>query len=320
MPCYSPLRGFKDKNTGGITFKRGNHAGADMRVPCGQCLGCRDDYGKHWAARIVHEATLWRHNCFITLTYRDKALCTPDQLEKGLYLPDHGSLVKSHFQNFMKRLREHFKGRCIRYYQCGEYGDENGRPHYHACLFNVRFDDQCFHSNNYGNPLFTSETLEDLWSYGYATIGELTYDSAAYTAGYIFKKVTGSRAHDHYLRFDDYGNPYWLEPEYVAMSRGSNKWEKEKGLGGLGKKWIECYHEDVFPSDELPIPGKGIVRGVPRYYETICESIDPLTIEEVKKARQKFAEEHLDEYSARRLEDKFKCNMAMKKMKRRREV
>lgn len=300
MACYSPARGYKAKNGAWVSKKPTDTAPVPMNVPCGGCLGCRDTAAKHWAARIVHEASLYKYNCFLTLTYRDKDTCTPKQLAKQQHLPDDGSLVKSHFQKFMKRLRHHLRGRRVRYYQCGEYGDENERPHYHACLFNLRFDDEQLYRHNHGNPLFTSQTLEDLWGYGFATIGQLTYESAAYTARYVFKKVTGLRADDHYLRYDQNGNAYWLLPEYTTMSRKP----------GIGYDWYQRYKDDIFPSDDLPIPGRGTMKGAPRYYHTILQNEDLDQYETVQAVRKKFAEEHGDEYSLQRLEAKFKCHHA----------
>lgn len=277
-----------------------NTAPREMNVPCGSCLGCRDDRSRHWAARIVHESTLHDYNRFITLTYRDPSVCTDEQYADGLYLPEDGSLDHSHFQKFMKRLRYHVRGITVRYYQVGEYGDENDRPHYHACLFGLRFPDEQLYRHNQGNPLFISQTLENLWGYGFATLGSLTYESAAYCSRYCFKKVTGSRADDHYLRYDERGKEYWLRPEYATMSRNP----------GIGAGWFEKYASDVFPSDETPIPGRGTVNGAPRYYTEILKHDNPLLHEQVKEGRKKFAEEHGDEYTLRRLEDKYKVRKA----------
>ena len=110
MPCYSPLKGWKDIDTGGIRFDRSN-CHTKMEVACGQCLGCRLDRSRMWAYRIVHEAGLHELECgnsFITLTYRDRIECNLEQLQKGYQIPDDWSLHKSHFQKFMKRLRKVF--------------------------------------------------------------------------------------------------------------------------------------------------------------------------------------------------------------------
>ena len=46
------------------------------------------------------------------------------------------------FKKFMKRLRKRFKGKRIRFYMCGEYGEQFDRPHFHACIFGVDFPDK----------------------------------------------------------------------------------------------------------------------------------------------------------------------------------
>lgn len=281
-----------------------------MRVPCGQCIGCRIDRGNEWAARIIHESKDYDDNQFLTLTYRDKSQCNAEQLENGWYLPESGSLVKKHHQDFMKRLRRRFPGRRFRYYHAGEYGDENDRPHYHTCLFNLRFEDQQLYSQNQGYPLFFSQTLEDLWRYGFCTAAELSYQTASYVARYVLKKVTGPRAHDHYLRYDDYGVAYWLLPEYATMSTGRKKGD------GIGANWFKQYHEDVFPADDLPVPGVGIKRGIPRYYETLMEEIDAPLLEEVKQVRDAFAKAHPERYTAQHFISQrkiYEANMARKR-------
>lgn len=250
--------------------------------------------------RIVHEASLYDQNSFITLTYRDKADCTKHQLENGLHVPDDGSLVKSHFQKFMKRLRKKFEGRVIRYYQCGEYGEQLHRPHYHACLFNLEFPDEQLFKNNDGNPLFTSQILEDLWGYGFCTVGQLTAESAAYCARYVTKKVSGANSHDHYLRCDEYGEAYWLLPEYAEMSRRP----------GIGKQWYENFKADVYPSDEIPVPGSGVYKSVPRYYDELHKAEYPEQHAELQRIRQTFMAAHKEEYSPQRLMDKYKVKKA----------
>ena len=287
-------------HNGGFTFRR-EEGIEKMTVACGGCLGCRLDRAKMWATRIVHEAQLYDDNCFITLTYRDVVNCTSEQLRKRQHVPLDGSLDKSHFQKFMKRLRKRFPDRKIRYYQCGEYGDQLNRPHYHACLFNLDFPDKELFKDSNGNQLFVSQTLEKLWPYGFSTIGDLTYESAAYCARYVLKKVTGPRHDDHYLRCNpDTGEAYWLVPEYTTMSRRP----------GIGKEWYDKFKDDVFPEDEVPVPGQGIHKKAPRYYEQIFQAEDPESHEEIKRLRRLFRVEHGEDYTPERLMDKYKVKKA----------
>ncbi len=247
----------------------------------------------------MHEAASYKDNSFLTLTYRDKSQCTDKQKDANLHVPNSGSLVKSHHQKFMKRLRQHYGNRRIRYYQAGEYGDENNRPHYHSCLFNLAFDDEELYSENHGNPLFTSKTLEKLWSYGFATVGALSFESAAYVAGYVLKKMTGTGANDHYLRYDEYGNAYWLQPEYCTMSTGTKKGE------GIGADWLRAYHEEMYPHNRANVPGVGIIRGLPRYYDELMEDINPATLDDAKQLRKTFAAANPELYTPARLHSQY---------------
>ena len=86
-----------------------------------------------------------------------------------------------HFQLFMKRLRKEFAPTNIRFYMCGEYGEDFSRPHFHACLFNCFFGDRKrIPGGASGSPLYRSDILERLWPFGYSSIGDVTFESAAY--------------------------------------------------------------------------------------------------------------------------------------------
>lgn len=95
MACFKPLTAYRQEH-GEITFtdKKG---GNPLELPCGQCMGCKLERSRQWAMRCVHEASQHRDNCFITLTYDAKNL------------PPDGSLIKSDYQKFMKRLRKQTK-------------------------------------------------------------------------------------------------------------------------------------------------------------------------------------------------------------------
>ena len=59
-----------------------------------------------------------------------------------------------------------------------------GRPHYHACLFNVAFDDLVSYGSDRGRIRYTSPTLENIWKYGFVDVSELNFTTAEYVAGY----------------------------------------------------------------------------------------------------------------------------------------
>ncbi len=277
-----------------------------MEVACGQCLGCRLDRTLMWAMRIVHESCLYEDNCFVTFTYRGKDDCTEEQFKKGHYVPDDYSLNYYHFRDFIKRLRKHFSQK-IRYFHCGEYGDESLRPHYHACLFNVSFKDQTIYRQEQGLTTYESPTLSNLWPYGFCTIGELNYETAAYTAGYILKKINGAQAAETYLRNDEYGVAFWVKSPYITMSLKP----------GIGADFYEKYKNDFFPSDESPVPGKGIIKKVPRYYETIFKEENPDEHELVKKLRQVYLAAHREDFTPERLHDKYICARAKQSQQQR---
>ena len=321
MPCYSPLKGWKDHETGGIKF-RPDGAREKMEVACGQCLGCRLDRSRMWAMRIVHESSLWEitgGNCFVTLTYRDPVECNEDQLRSRFHVPDDWSLQKKHVQDFMKRLRKRFDNK-IRFFGVGEYGHRCkhgidlervgcplcnvGRPHYHICLFNVSFADLVPYGSERGELRYTSPFLESVWKYGFVDVGELNFASAAYVARYCLKKVTGVKSDEHYMQIDLDGCATWVEHEFSLMSRKP----------GIGRDWYEKYKDDVFPSDEVPVLGHGVVKGVPRYYEEIFKEENPLSLEEIKRVRETFRREHADEYTPERLMDKYKVKKAKQEL------
>lgn len=258
-------------------------------------------------------------NSWVTLTYRDIEQCNDVQLKKGQYIPQDFSLRPSDVSKFIRALRKKREYQYddegnvtnpIKYFYCGEYG-ELGRPHYHLCIFNHTFDDIKIWRDDEGLYTYTSQSLEKLWPFGFSTVQPLSYRNAAYTAGYVFKKVTGQRAHDHYLRCDEYGVAYWLKPEFVRMSTGN-----KNPPCGLGARFYEKFKSDFFPADVSPVPGKGTMRQVPRYYQNILQSEDPKQLELVKDLRQTFLREHRDDFTPERLRAKYKCAKANHNLKR----
>lgn len=260
MACFYPLTGYRAK-TGRlpngkwpIVFSpKEGYIDMPVTIPCGQCIGCRLEYSRQWAIRCIHEASLYENNCFITLTYNDENL--PWRNDNGELCVDKSSgellptLNKRDFQLFMKRLRKKY-GEGIRFFQCGEYGSL-GRPHHHAILFNFEFPDKELWSIRHGVKLYRSPRLEQLWPFGFSTIGEVTYESAAYVARYIMKKVKGDKADEYYCG---------RQAEYITMSRRP----------GIAREWYEKWKGDVYPHDYVVIRN-GLKCRPPKYYDYLFD-------------------------------------------------
>lgn len=273
MTCYSPLKGFysKDVNASG---KRGlvfNHNAALSPIPvyvgCGQCIGCRLDRAAQWAIRCTHEAQLHDEKSFLTLTYDD------DNLPLG------GSLVVRDLQLFLKRLHNRLlreRGYGIRYYACGEYGDTTFRPHYHAIIFGYSFPDKTlFKRNGRGESVFTSNYLRELWKFGHNTVGDVSFDSAAYVAGYCVKKINGDDAEAHYTRYAEDGSSYKVVPEFPLMSRRP----------GIGYDWFLKYGRHAYKFDSVIMNGREV--SPPRFYDDKLAQVDMQEFERLKSARRR---------------------------------
>lgn len=304
MPCYKPVQGFRSREVNLATGKRSvvfnarfGYPDMPVTVPCGQCVGCRLMRSREWAVRCIHEAQLHSDNCFITLTYADE------------HLPEGRSLQLEHYQKFMKRLRK-ANGPAIRFFHCGEYGSRYGRPHYHALLFNYDFRDKKLfdlrRKKTAEVPLFVSEHLQELWPFGFSTIGAVTFESAAYVARYIMKKVTGELADDHYDWCDpETGEVFRRAPEYTTMSRRP----------GIGRGWLEKYGAEVWNSDFVVIGGRRLK--VPRYYDKVLELEDLASLDELKRARRIAARSQAANNTPARLEVREKVQLAkLKQLKR----
>lgn len=294
MTCFHPLKGWRAKEvnpgTGkrSIVFKRSlGFLDLPVELPCGQCSGCRLARSREWAIRCAHEASLYQENVFVTLTYDD------------LNLPEDRSLRYRDYQLFMKRLLvyadRHLDRNNVRFYMCGEYGEQFRRPHYHACIFNLDFPDKKLWKTVRGNRLFISEKLQEIWGHGFTSIGDVTFQSAAYVARYIMKKVTGSNAAEHYTNIDpETGEITQLMPEFTHMSLGGRT-----GQGGIGKGWIDKFQGDVFPHDYVVLKGNKV--SPPKYYTNHYELLYPEEVAQLRRRRKARAAAHAADQTPTRL-------------------
>lgn len=319
MPCYHPVTAWRSRagrsSSGSwplVFNKSEGYTDKEVQIPCGGCIGCRLEYSRQWALRCVSEASEYEKNCFVTLTYNDENL------------PSDLSLSKPDILKFIKNMRYHYGS--IRYFLCGEYGDRFDRPHYHLCLFNFAFDDleeigTRYASNTYSElqrkykslnrtfvndersvydvekipgefRIYRSEKLERVWTKGFSTIGELTFESAAYVARYVTKKIKGKNVEDYYQG---------REPEFALMSRRP----------GIGKYWFDKWHEDVKKIDGMA--KDRLTYMPPKYYDNIIKNTDPDKYKKIKERRKKRFKELSSDVLARR----ENYHLIMQKKKRR---
>lgn len=253
MGCDFPLKAYltgQQTSSGKslITFNRAKSVNSQlspMEIPCNNCMGCKLERSRQWSIRMMHEARYHPQNCFLTLTYNDESV------------PQNFGLDLRHFQLFMKRLRRSLDQK-IRFFACGEYGDLNGRPHYHAIIFNYDPPDRVFmERSDSGEPIYGSETVSRLWGAGRCTVQDVTYKSCAYVARYVTKKIkTGDTfGADRYYRLSPVDGAFHsVRPEFAVMSRRP----------GIGAKFARDFKSDFYPSGFLVVDG--VRQAPPKFY------------------------------------------------------
>lgn len=243
MTCY---------NSRMITNK---YTGEPVLARCRRCIGCVISYAREWSIRCVHEAKFYIESSFLTLTYdNDK-------------LPSDGLLNHKDVQLFLKRLRKFIHPVKVRYLVVGEYGDGNGRPHYHMLLYGYDFSsDRVKVSKRSSYYIYTSNELSGLWQKGFCSIGAITEKSASYVAKYCFKKP---------LRRGDPSAPY------MRCSKG------------IGKSWALLYAAKCLDRGYIVYENRKYA--IPRYYIDIIDRFHLASGEKI------------DYYKRRRLEHCEQC-------------
>lgn len=211
-------------------------------------------------------------NCFVTLTYN------PESLPRG------PTLVKRHVQLFIKQVRRYLEThgipKRIRYFAAGEYGKQDGRPHYHIILFGwMPKDGEPWLRKDYGST-YKGGTLERLWGRGYVEYAEMGAGAASYTAKYTVEKITGDAAKKAYERVTEDGEVVDVIPEFSMMSNRP----------GIGATFYEKYEDDFRNHDYTIASGKK--KKVPRYYDKLYERKNPKRLESIKDARRIKAKKH----------------------------
>lgn len=256
---------FRARVSKGEVFPHGQY----LLLPCRQCIECRLAKSREWACRLMHQKKFHAESMFLTLTYDQD------------HVPKDGSLNKTDFRTFFKDLRGRFDyyglGK-LKFFGVGEYGEEKGRPHYHAIVFTdciqrtERFGISSAESSRSGDLQFSSGLISEVWPYGLHRFSEVTFESAAYVARYALKKVSGA------LKSSHYGS---RSPEFQSCSNG------------IGKDWFKEFKEDAFPADSVIVRrnDRMVEMCPPEYYMRLLEKFDPAMFRRVKLAREESREQ-----------------------------
>lgn len=284
MSCYHPLVGVW---TGSYTdrgkkkydirsnkcYEEVSKSGEDfVLLPCGHCIGCRLDYSRSWADRMMLELETAKKAVFLTLTY-DQLHAHPveyqeavppdvffpnsriqDVIEDGHYfVPVSYDLDYTDVQRFLKLLRKDYPPGTLRFYCGSEYGELRGRPHFHMILYGISLDDLkdkiFWGKNKFGDKLYVSPYLNGKWKQGRVIIGNVTWKTCAYVARYVTKKAMGKESILYDARFQS--------PEFARMSRKP----------GIGMKYLE-QHPDCLDKQEiyLSTPEGSLKVSIPKYF------------------------------------------------------
>lgn len=272
----------------------------NMTVPCGKCLGCRDDIRKQWVKRLRLE--MFSHSAwFVTLTYNDENL------------PACGCLV-IHIQKFLKRVRNiprdygvPFLGK-FRYFFCSEYGLKHGRAHYHGILYGLDLNSLEFRYPNSAisiatskvdsrgrtYPVFTSTILSRCWnSRGFVSVGECTSATCKYVAKYICK--------------GDFGKPRpdGKNPTFRLFSRGLGDGLFLNG-SGLPRPFLSsCWSSGVVLDRDSKFPSQP-----PKFIYSKLKDLLPDLYESVRSSRRKFAKSRKNVLDVCRASDAYKLQVA----------
>lgn len=274
MNCVKPIR---------ITQKRKENnpwvSSDGLEVPCGKCFLCRRAKSKEWSLRLYHENEYWEDSSFVTLTYNDEKI------------PPNGSLVKSDLQKYFKRLRKDLGSRKIKYFACGEYGDNTFRPHYHSIIFGL-------------HPVKDRSLIMDNWPFGFSHIGSVTQESIQYVAKYVYKKLSGA------------------EEDYVYTKQGKQNPFSHVSRG-LGLRYCLDMQSDILRDGA--IKHRGLELSVPRYYVKklgISNELHERNAEEVERSERQLVNRYTgidmtneELYNFAKVDDVIKHNESLKKMR-----
>lgn len=266
MTCFNPYPAQVKQKDGSYKFYG--------YVSCGSCLACKIQKSSEWAMRLTHEYSMRKKGVFLTLTYNDENL------------PEDKSLQKKHLQDFHKRLRQQliyhlvnnlrnesqFYGYTdtelrkiaskklsgqLKYFACGEYGDQNGRPHYHDIILGFsRYDKEFVSAVKKSWPYCDWNKLkfDDVF-------GTVNYDSCRYVADYSFsKKSRKDLVKEGFLEAVKVVNEFGDKTVYKIIKQPPFQLISQ----GIGLSFINEFRDELLQREKVTV--HGAERNLPRYY------------------------------------------------------
>lgn len=217
-------------------------------VACHKCEECRDQKINDWVGRNIAESKTSAASYAGTLTYGRNKI--GEALHERAVIKTYSDI-----QNWLKLLRRH--GYNVRYFITGEFGELNGRVHWHAIM---HFKDKrpdwklnqmiwtpewAQYEGNRGNRKFV-----DYW--GHQVWKPINYRSVKYACKYILKNVEGESSQAESARLSKkppLGTEYFqrlarryaeqgLAPQSLEYSFKEHTYVDKKD--GLTKPWRFC--------------------------------------------------------------------------------
>lgn len=260
-------------------------------IPCKECIGCKLDYSREWANRGYLESLDWEQNYFVTLTYNEENITIPDEIvtpnEFTFTIDDieeiewQGTLVPKELQDFMKRLRINMTRKYgqkgpIRAMMAGEYGGQTKRPHYHLILFNLQLPAESFYEPRIKWEKYTyykNHIIDEAWqNKGFADICEANWNTMAYVARYITKKINGKQSEIH----------YGVQGQIKEFMHVSNR-------PGIARNYYEKNKDEIYQTDKIMIKNAKGIHYVkpPKYFDELYKKEHPREFERIKEIRRK---------------------------------
>lgn len=277
--CMSPLELYwiDGEQKYSVNYNPKYCSGKRIIVPCGRCPECKKKWRTQLAQRVRYEISKYSYNelCFVTLTVNN------DMIDEVF---PNGSLDHAYFQKFIKRLRrrlDYHQGKRIKYLVAGEYGEKEGRPHFHMILFGWKPTDMKYRGKSKkGYKAYKSEFLESVWGAGFVDVGDVDEHTAPYMVKYI-TKFSEIKKDEFVVNGKNVRKPYLVYPKKI-----------------LGLDYFLDNYEQILNNGYV-LDSRGQKCGIPKSFLKYAEKCDDLYLnalyEEYKERMEIYAMESYKE-------------------------